>query len=242
MRTRTTCGVSSVPWSGDSMHPVTVRSRHFMISNSTARWAWIALLLVGCGPSIKTTDGRSPTPPAIRAEVSDPFVLPAYSHDAPVPSLTLMELHEPSFVDPRNQNLEAYRCTVHGSGVGVPEGYPNTYSVRAVKADDGELLLAVKIAPDHRCRHRVTSWTARGSSEQWEGLVQRIEGAGFWSGSGTKKIVLESTDGRTFTLEGLRGGRHQVLAKHVPEEHDHIYAPCVYLFALAGGFAEPICD
>ena len=71
-----------------------------MISNSTARWAWIALLLVGCGPSIKTTDGRSPTPPAIRAEVSDPFVLPAYSHDAPVPSLTLMELHEPSSLIP----------------------------------------------------------------------------------------------------------------------------------------------
>ena len=245
--TGTRSGASSVPWSGDSMHPVTVRSRHIMLSNSTARWAWIALLAAGCGPSVNIIDGRSPTPPAVRAEVSDPFVLPAYSDDdeglaAPVPTGVLMKLLEPSFADPRNQNLEAYRCTVHGSGVGVPEGYPNTYSVRAVKADDGGLVLAVKIAPDHRCRHRVTSWTARGSSEQWEGLVQRIEGAGFWSGSSTKKIVIEATDGKTFTLEGLRGGRYQVLAKHVPEEHDRIYAPCMYLFALAGGFAEPICD
>ena len=216
------------------------------IARPNVLWACMVSVAIGCGPSTNTASRRQASAAATSADVPDPFKLPAYSNDdeglaTPVPTGVLMKLLEPSFVDPRNQNLEAYRCTVHASGVGVPEGYPNTYSVRAVKADDGGLVLAVKIAPDHRCRHRVTSWTARGSSEQWEGLVQRIEGAGFWSGS-TKKIVLESTDGKTFTLEGLRGGRHQVLAKHVPEEHDRIYAPCVYLFALAGGFAKPICD
>ena len=212
------------------------------IARPNVLWACMVSVAIGCGPSTNTASKRPTTSPATSADVPDPFKLPDYTRDGTmfVPVVVLMQLLEPSFDDPKNRHLEAYRCTAHGSS-GGPEGYPTTYSVRAFRGGDEGLVLVVKIAPDPRCRKRLTLWTARGTPDQWKELVRRVEKSGLWINGSTKSYAMDF-DGFEWTLEGLSNRRHEALTEQVPRKGHRVYSPCAYLFALAGGFAEPICD